>query len=149
MKMPFGLKPAPQKFQRHVHKVFQELINKGDIVAYIDDFVVASTTFEKHFQTLQKIFKLLVDNHLVLRIDKYKFFYSSIDYLGYTIDNTGIRPTKNGVEAVVNFPIPQNVRAVQSFIGLWSYFTKFVENFSLIAKPLYDLLKKRYRIQME
>lgn len=53
MKMPFGLKLASQKFQRHIHKIFKKLIDNGDVVAYIDDFVVASVTFEDHLRTLQ------------------------------------------------------------------------------------------------
>ncbi|CAK9814872.1 Transposon Tf2-9 polyprotein [Anthophora quadrimaculata] len=61
---------------------------------------------------------------------------------GYLITDKEIRPTDSGIDAVVKFPIPKTVRDVQSFIGLCSYFRKFIEGLSITAKPLYDLLKK-------
>lgn len=66
-----------------------------------------------------------------------------IEYLGYKISEKGIGPTKSGMEAVMNFPIPKGTRDLHSFLGLCSYFRKFIENYSLIAKPLYDILKER------
>lgn len=68
--------------------------------------------------------------------------YTKIEYLQYTISENGISPTKEGIDAVFNFPLPKNVREVRGFIGLCSYFRKFIEKFSLISKPLYDLLRK-------
>ena len=68
--------------------------------------------------------------------------YTEIDYLGYNISDDGVRPTKSGVEAVINYPVPKSPREVMQFIGLCSYFRKYIKNFSIIAKPLYDLTKK-------
>lgn len=82
-----------------------------------------------------------------LRLDKCRFLQTKLDYLGYTITNEGIRPTDQGIKAIRKFPIPRNIRAVQSFLGLCSYFRKFVENFSVIAKSLYDLTKKNVNFQ--
>jgi len=67
---------------------------------------------------------------------------TKLDYLGYTVTSEGIRPTKQGIEAVIKFLAPRNIRDVQSFLGLCFYFRKFIEKFSVIAKPLYDLTKK-------
>lgn len=141
-KMPFGLKSAPSRFQRFVNEILSELISTGDVIAYIDDFLIATESLEHHLIVLKKVFRLLVDNKLNLRIDKCKFMFTSIEYLGYFINSEGIRPTNSGIEAVANFPIPQSIKSVQSFVGLCSYFRKFIEGFAIIAKPLYDLLKK-------
>lgn len=108
----------------------------------MDDFLIATETLEHHFQVLKKVFKLLTANLLDLWLDKCRFLQTKLDYLGYTIISDGIQPTKQGVEAIRKFPAPRCVRDVQSFLGLCSYFRKFVENFSIIAKPLYDLTKK-------
>ena len=86
--------------------------------------------------------ELMVENKLELRLDKCKFLQTKIDYLGYKISENGVSPTNHGIEAVLNFPIPQNIREVQSFLGLCSYCRKFIEGFSIIGKPLYDLLRK-------
>ncbi|XP_011874435.1 PREDICTED: uncharacterized protein LOC105565665, partial [Vollenhovia emeryi] len=110
VRMPFGLKGAPLKFQRYVTQVFKDPINAGDIYVYLDDFLIATETIEHHFQILRKVFELLVANRLELRLDKCRFLQTKLDYLGYTITSQGIRPTDQGLVAVKNFPIPRNLR---------------------------------------
>lgn len=148
-KMPFGLKGAPLKFQRYVTQIFKNQIDVGEILVYLDDFLIATETIEHHFHVLEKVFKLLVANLLELRLDKCRFFQTKLDYLGYTITSEGIRPTNQGLEAIKKFPIPRSIKDVQSFLGMCSYFRKFVENFSVIAKPLYDMTKKETNFRFE
>ena len=62
--------------------------------------------------------------------------------MGYKINKNGIRPTAKGIEAVLNFPELKGVKGVQSFLGVAQYFRKFIEKFLIVAKPLYDLLRK-------
>jgi len=143
LRMPFGLKSAPLKFQRYVTEIFKDQIDAGEISVYLDDFLIATETIEHHLRILEKVFKLLVANCLELRLDKCRFLQTKLDYLGYTVTGEGIQPTDQGLEAVKKFPVPRNVRDTQSFLGLCSYFRKFVEGFSIIAKPLYDLTKKK------
>ncbi|XP_046144395.1 uncharacterized protein K02A2.6-like [Osmia bicornis bicornis] len=90
LKMPFGLKGAPLKFQRYVTKIFKDLIDTGDVSVYLDDFLIATTTIEYHLKILKKVFLLLVENRLQLRLDKCKFLQTTLDYLGYTISAEGI-----------------------------------------------------------
>lgn len=148
-RMPFGLKIAPIRFQKFVNEVLREFINSGDIVAYMDDFMIATSTIEHHLQVLRKVFRALVNNRLDLRLDKCKFLYTRIEYLGYVVSEKGISPSNEGVEAVYNFPIPKNVREVRGFVGLCSYFRKFIEKFAVMAKPLYDLLRKDVTFEFE
>lgn len=72
--MPFGLKNAPTRFQRYVNEVLNDLIINGDVVVYMDDFLIATDTLEKHFEVLDRIFRLLTQNRLELRLDKCRFF---------------------------------------------------------------------------
>lgn len=146
-RMPFGLKSAPLMFQRYVTKIFKEQIDAGEISMYLDDFLIATETVEHHLTILEKTFKLLVANCLELRLDKCRFLQTRLDYLGYTVTSEGIQPTTQGIGTIKTFPVPRNVRDVQSFLGLCSYFRKFVEGFSVIAKPLYDLTKKNVEFQ--
>jgi len=141
LRMPFGLKSAPTRFQKLVNEVMDKLIRTGDALVYIDDFLIATESLEHHLLVLKRVFKQLVENKLNLRIDKCKFLCTKIEYLGYSITQEGISPTDSGIEAVRKFPVPQSIRGVQGFLGLCSYFRKFIEGFS-IAKPLYDLVKK-------
>jgi len=142
VRMPFGLKNAPARFQRHINEVLGELIRRGDLVAYIDNFMVATETIEKHLEVLDEVYSLLVRNLLDLRLHKCQFLWEEIEFLGHVVSEKGIRPSDRGIVAVKNFPIPRNVREIQSFLGLCSFFRKFIEGFSQVAGPLYDLLKK-------
>lgn len=142
LKMPFGLKTAPTRFQRFVNEVLDDLIRTGDVLVYIDDFLIATETLKHHMDILKRVFKVLAENKLELRIDKCKFLFNEIDYLGYTVTFEGIKPTDKGVKAVSEFPVPQSIRSVKSFLGLCSYFRKFIEGFAEIARPLHNLLKK-------
>ncbi|XP_076659907.1 uncharacterized protein LOC143363195 [Halictus rubicundus] len=130
------------KYTSYVTQIFKKHIDSGEISIDMDDFLIATETIEQHLQILEKVFKLLVANRLELRLDKCKFLQTKLVYLGYTVTNEGIYPTEKGLEAVKNFPIPRNLRDIQSFLGMCSYFRKFVKNFSIIAKPLYDLTRK-------
>ena len=118
LKLPFGLKTAPAQFTRYVTKVFRSMIDSGEIIVYIDDFMVATVTIEEHLRVLRKVFKLLVRNKLDLRTDKCKFLYTELEYLGYLVTQDGIRPTERGIEAIRNYPLPKSVREVRGFVGL-------------------------------
>lgn len=142
LRMPFGLKVGPSRFQRFVNEALAELIRIGEIVVYMDDVLVATSTLEHHLEVLGKLFQCLAENLLELRLDKCKFLHTEIEFLGYRISENGVQPNKAGAEAVENYPIPQNVRSLQCFLGMASYFRKFIEGFSLIAKPLHELLRK-------
>lgn len=142
LRMPFGLKVAPSRFQRYINQILAEFIRSSDVVVYMDDILISSTTLEQHLIILKKIFILLVNNNLQLRLDKCKFVYTQIEYLGYVVSEKGISPTQHGIEAVQKIPIPRNIKEVHSFVALCSYFRKFIPSFSLIAKPFYDMLKK-------
>lgn len=78
LKMPFGLKNAPARFQRYVNEVLSGLIRSGDVVVYVDDFLVATETLEKHLEILERVFRILVQNLLELRLDKCRFGYEEI-----------------------------------------------------------------------
>lgn len=91
---------------------------------------------------LQEVFNRLVENKLELRLDRCEFFQTNVTYLGYKINGQGITADDKGVQATKDFPLPTNVHSVQSFLGLCSYVRRFVKDFSILAKPLYDLIKK-------
>lgn len=88
------------------------------------------------------MFKLARRHRLEFRFDKCYFLFEEITYLGYRISAGGILPSDDNIEAALQYPLPRNTREVHTFIDLDRYFRRFVTNFSRVAKPLYDLLKK-------
>jgi len=140
LRMPFGLRNAPTVFQRFVNKIFSDMIRTDKVIVYIDDIVIVTEDSSSHLEIVKEVLRRLVANKLELRLDKCEFLQSEIRYLEYLVSGDGIRPDDKGLQAVKDFPIPKKARDVQSFLGLCSYFRRFVKDFSTKAKPLYDLI---------
>ena len=138
--MPFGLSNAPAVFQELMLVVLQGL---GDFaIAYLDDILVFSPTLEDHSQHLDTIFDKLRKHDLKLKLKKCNFLESETNYLGFIIGKDGFKPDPKKVEAIRSLPIPTCVREVRSFIGMSSYYRRFIPNFSEIAEPIIALTKK-------
>ena len=138
--MPFGLSNAPAVFQELMSVVLQGL---GDFaIAYLDDILVFSPTLEDHLQHLDTIFDRLRKHDLKLKLNKCNFLESESNYLGFIIGKDGIKPDPKKVEAIRSLPISTCVREVRSFIGMSSYYRRFIPNFSEIAEPIIALTKK-------
>lgn len=141
LRMPFGLACAPAVFQRTVNRMIRPLYGRN-ILAYMDDLLLPSESIETGLESLELLLKELRKAKLTLRLSKCYFFRENIQYLGHEINREGIRPGVTKVEAVKGFPTPKNVHEVRQFIGLCSYFRKFIKGFSSIALPLTTLTKK-------
>lgn len=137
--MPFGLVNASQTQQRLMDMLFHVL--DGNVWAYQDDIVVCSDTFERHLDILKKVSHILKEAGLTINVDKCKFARSSMRFLGYIIDKEGLRTDPDKVSAILNFPRPKNITELKRFIGVASWYRRFVRDFSVIAAPLHDLTK--------
>lgn len=146
--MPFGLTNAPATFQRLIKIILNELVRSFCMV-YLDDhdILVFSKIFEEHLENLRKVFGRLEQAGLCLKAKKCSFVQQSVKYLGYIVSAEGIAADPKKVNAILNFPVPRDVKALQSFLGLASYHRWFVRNFSRIANPLHQLTRKRVEFE--
>lgn len=141
MRMPFGLVNAPAVFQRTINQILGPL-RFETAMAYLDDVLIPSASIAEGIQRLKCVLELFRTAGLTLRLNKCNFLQENIEYLGHEISSAGIRPGIGKIRAVSEFPRPNSVHDVRRFLGLASYFRKFIEGFATIARPVSSLTKK-------
>ena len=139
--MPFGLTNAPATFNRLMERIFQK--HRAYTGVFFDDIIIHSQTLQEHKEHLRAVFQELRANKLFVNEKKSEFFMKEIKYLGHIISKEGIRMDPDKLRVINEWPIPRNLHELRSFIGMCSYYRRFIEKFSVIAGPLHDLTKKR------
>ena len=138
--MPFGMKNAPATFQRLIQQLTGDLVG---CEGYIDDVVIYSSSWEHHVDLLRQLFSRLSQANLTINLTKSEFGHCQLTFLGHVVGQGKISPVMAKVEAVTRFPEPSNKRELMRFLGMAEYYRKFCHNFSVIAAPLTNLLKKQ------
>ncbi|XP_061705652.1 uncharacterized protein LOC133516650 [Cydia pomonella] len=141
LRMPFGLANSPAVFQRLMDRIFSTL-RHDKVLPYIDDVLLPTNSIEEGLDLLKVVLQIIRDAGLTLNLEKCFFLQTKIDYLGYEICEEGIRPGSKKIDAVLAYKEPTNIHELRMFLGLTSYFRKFVQNYAGIAYDLYRLLQK-------
>jgi hypothetical protein len=139
--MPMGLTNAPLTFQRMMGQILKHL-NWKKCLCFFDDILVFSSTFDEHLIALDEVLSSLAQANLKVEYSKCHFGLNEITFLGHRITQDGIYPDPAKVSALLNIKEPTNITEVKSFIGLASYYRKYVKNFSEKALPLLNLTRK-------
>jgi hypothetical protein len=125
--------------------IFQDM--QARVIVYMDDIIIFAPTKEQHDQTLEEVFERVKKHGLRLKRKKCEFLKDEIAYLGHVVSKEGIAPDPQKTEAINKMPIPENVSAVRTFLGLASYYRHFIPDLSTIASPLHDLTKAKAKFE--
>ena len=134
VRMPFGLKCAAQTFQRLMDTVCSGL---DFVFVYLDDILVSSTSITEHKNHLRILFKRLAQNGLIVNKEKCELGVSEINFLGYTINSKGATPPTSRVQVILDFPQPSTRKELSEFIGMVTYYHRFIPKAAAILDPLY------------
>ncbi|XP_033733848.1 uncharacterized protein LOC117322984 [Pecten maximus] len=137
--MPFGLVNAPATFSRLMRKL---LAGMDWLDNFIDDILIFTETWEQHLEVLKELFGRLRKARLTARPTKCSIGFMSLPCLGYVVGDKRLRPDQEKIKAIEEAPKPETKKQVRSFLGLASFYRRFIPNFSAIAIPLSDLTKK-------
>ncbi|UYV78935.1 hypothetical protein LAZ67_17000317, partial [Cordylochernes scorpioides] len=139
--MPFGLCNAPATFERNMENMLGNL--RWQIcLCYLDDVIIYSSDFSTHLKRIEAVLKCFREANLKLNNKKCQFAFEELEILGHITNQHGIKPAEQNIKAIRDFPRPKKIKEVQSFLGMCSYYRKFIKGFSKIADPLTSLIKK-------
>uniref|UniRef100_A0A7I5E602 RNA-directed DNA polymerase n=1 Tax=Haemonchus contortus TaxID=6289 RepID=A0A7I5E602_HAECO len=139
---PFGLSTSPAVFQRMMDTVLKDMLG-NEVFCYIDDIMICTKTRERHLELLRAVFTRLIEAGLRLKAEKCVLMETKVSFLGHVIDGAGIHTDPRKVEAVKNYPVPEDVRQLRTFLGMAAFYRKFCLNFAKTASPLFELTSSK------
>ena len=139
--LPMGLTNAPATFMHLMHEIFRPFLDDF-VIVFLDDILIYSKNLIDHRRHLRTVLDVLRQNKLYAKKSKCDFFRDHIEFLGHRIDREGIHMMDDKVKAIREWPTPKSIDDIRCFLGTIGYYRKFIKNFSKIAAPMNELLKK-------
>lgn len=140
--MFFGMTNSPGTFQNMMNDILHDLIMEGVVAVYLDDILIFTKTLAEHRRVVKAVLERLREYKLFLRADKCEFEKERIEYLGVIISHNHVEMDPVKVAGVRNWPVPETKKEVSSFLGSTNFYRRFIEGFSHVARPLFDLTCK-------
>jgi hypothetical protein len=139
--MPFGLTNAPATFQSCKNHVFNKQLRKH-LLVFFDDLLIYSKTWEEHLRHVDQILSIMEEQSLYSKESKCEFGMSEVLYLGHIIGAKGVQVHQEKIKSIMEWPTPKTLTELRGFLGMCTYYRKFVKGFSQLCAPLTDLTKK-------
>lgn len=138
--LSFGLKNAPFSFSKLMDIVLKDL--QEFALPYLDDVAIFSDSWEDHLKHLREVFSRLRGAGLTMKAEKCSFGCSQVTYLGHVVGQGTRQPAELKTAAIAGFSQPRTKTDIRSFLGLVGYYQRYIPNFSQLASPLTDALRK-------
>jgi hypothetical protein len=139
--MPFGLTNAPATFQHFMNDVFRDMVDIF-VVVYLDDILIYSIDKKQHQEHVRRVLQRLREYDLHAKPEKCIFYCESVEFLGFIVSPTGVAMDPAKTQAIRDWPIPDNLRELQSFLGFCNFYRRFINSYSDITIPLIRLTRK-------
>ena len=139
-RMPFGLVGAPFTFQRLITSILRNEIWEICLI-YLDDILIFSDNFEEHLIRVQKVLEKIRQSGLKLSLPKCHFFLSEVNYLEHIVSGGGLKTDPQKIEVVKNWPLPETVSNLRSFLGFANYYRRFIKSYANLTNPLQEIMK--------
>ncbi|KAJ8364836.1 hypothetical protein SKAU_G00136670 [Synaphobranchus kaupii] len=136
-RVPFGLASGPSCFQRMMSSILKDL---QGVQCYLDDIIVSAMTAEEHDKRLTVVLWRIESAGLKLNLSKCNFRKTELSFLGHTVSEKGLQPDASHVTAVSQAPPPTDLIKLRSFLGLTSWYSKFIPDYAAVVEPLRALL---------
>lgn len=140
--LPFGLKTSPAIFQRILSNILRKHKLTNFAVNYIDDILIFSESFLEHINHLTQLLEAIMKEGFRLKFTKCTFASQLVKYLGHIIQNNTIRPLKDNLIAIRNFPVPKIQKNIRQFLGKINFYHEYIPRSAIILDPLHNLLGK-------
>ena len=138
MRMSYGFSYAEATFQRLIDKVIGFDLEPF-AYSYFDDIIIVTETFEEHKRDLKRVLDWIKDAGLTIKCEKSR---DEVQCLGVVVNRDGFKPDPEKIKPIVEYLVPKNLRQLRRFLGMASWYRKFLSNFATIAEPLTELTKK-------
>jgi len=142
-RMPYGLTGAPATFQRLLNRLICPEM-EPHAFAYLDDIVVVTRTFEKHLVWLKRVLDRIGEAGLTINPEKSKFCRLQVKYLGFLIQQEGLKVDPDKTASIVGYPPLKNIKQLRRFIGMASWYRRFIPQCATRLEPLTRLLRKNF-----
>lgn len=136
-RLNFGLKNAVSTWMKFINQV---LSGMGFTFAYLDDILIFSNSVEAHLHHLKLVFDRLRDHGLLLNVDKCTMGVTNLDFLGHNISIQGISPQQCKINAIKEFPVPTTQKQLRNFLGLITFYHRFIPGCADILSSLNALV---------
>ena len=146
-RLPMGLAESPSYFQKLINTIIKDL-KYHHCLRYFDDLPCMEQAFDNFCESLHLFLQQLEKYNLKARISKCSFELTSIDFLGHTVSGIGIRPSDEKIQGLKDLPYPLTVKQLQSKLGFYNYFSRFIPNYAKLARPLYRLISKERKFKI-
>jgi len=140
--MFFRLTNPLMTFQTMMNNLLRDIIEAGDVVVFIDDVVVGTEIEEGHDNIVKEVLRRITENDLFVKPERCVWKVREVGFMKVVIGPDGVKIEKEKVQEVINWPVLRSMKNVQKFLGLANYYRQFVKDFTRVAKPLHEMIRK-------